>query len=56
MSDDLVTIEIEIDPLFGASSFGTTEQSAVEAPGGREIVDGEGEMERRHGHGLHLSL
>jgi hypothetical protein len=47
---DLVSEEIEIDPRFRASAFGTTEQFAIEATRRSQIDDGKGVMERfRHG-------
>src|SRR6185437_6101280 len=50
MRDDLVTIEIEVDPLFRASPLRTAEQPAVEAPRSREIIDRKGKMEGRQTH------
>jgi hypothetical protein len=46
VGDDLGSVEVEIDPVVGASAFGTTEQPAIESASGAEVVDGKGEMER----------
>ncbi len=46
VGDDLMTVEVEIDPMVGASTFGAAKQIAVEATSGGEVVDGKGEMER----------
>jgi hypothetical protein len=43
--DDLVTEEIEVDPLFGAAAFGATEHRAVEMARSLEIIDGERNVE-----------
>jgi hypothetical protein len=51
MGDDLMTIEIEIDPVVGAPPFGAAEQLAVEAARSGKIVDGKGEVEGRKDHG-----
>ena len=56
MGDDLVAVEIEVDPMVGAASLRAAEQLAVEAPRGGKIVDRKGEMERRQGHAPTLSL
>ena len=45
MSDDLVSEEIEVDPVFGAPALRQTENGAVEVASGLEIVDGKGDME-----------
>ena len=50
MSDDLVTMQVEIDPLVCATAFRAAEKLAVEPPCGSKIIDGEGEMERRQAH------
>src|SRR5439155_26172535 len=56
MGDDLVAVEIEIDPLLGAAALRAAEQGAVEGARGADIVDGEGEVEgRKLGHGNALS-
>ncbi len=47
MRDDLVAVEIEIDPRFGTAALAAAEQPAIEFPRGIEIVDGKGEVERR---------
>ncbi len=46
MRDDLVAEEIEIDPLLGAASLGTSENRTVKVPGGSEIIDRESEVKR----------
>jgi hypothetical protein len=54
MGDDLVTVEVEIDPMFGASALGAAEQIAIEAARGVEVVDRKGEMEGWRVHGAAL--
>ena len=54
MGDDLVAVEVEIDPMVGAAAFGAAEQLAVEAPRGGEIVDRKGKVEGRKAHVAHL--
>ena len=49
MGDDLMAVEIEIDPFVRASPLGAAEQPAIKGARGGEIVDREGEMEGRHG-------
>jgi hypothetical protein len=48
--DDLVPIEIEVDPMLGAAALGASEQLAIEAARGREIVNRKGEVKGRQGH------
>ena len=43
--DDLVAVEIEIDPFAARPSFGATHRFAIEAARRGEVVDGEGEVE-----------
>lgn len=50
VSDDLVSMEIEVDPIPGASPFAATEQATVEAARGAQIVNRKGKMERRQAH------
>lgn len=50
MSDDLVTVQVEIDPFVCAAPFRTAKKLAVEPPRSSKIIDGEGEMERRQAH------
>jgi hypothetical protein len=52
MGNDLVAVEVKIDPILRAPSLRATEQAAVEAPRGIEIVNREGEVEWRQGHAL----
>ena len=54
MGDDLVAVEIEVDPVLGAAPFGAAQQLAVEAARGGQIVDRKGEMEGRQGHAFEL--
>jgi hypothetical protein len=49
MRDDLVPVEIEIDPLIRAAAFGATQQFAIELARGGDAMDGKREMERRQG-------
>ena len=50
VSDYLMAIEVEIDPMIGASPLRTAEKIAVESTRSGQIVDGKGEMERRQCH------
>ncbi|GAA4722556.1 hypothetical protein GCM10023325_19920 [Sphingomonas lutea] len=52
MGDDLMPVEIEIDPMIGAPPFGAAEQAAVEAARGGKVIDRESEMEGRQAHAL----
>ena len=45
VSDDLVAEQVEVDPVLGAASLTASEQLAVEATRGGEVVDGKGEVE-----------
>ena len=47
--NDLVTEEVEVDPLRGATAFRTAKGGAVKMARGGEIVDGEGDVERGKG-------
>ena len=51
MGDDLVAVEIEVDPLVAAAPFGAADRPAPERARGGEVVDREGEVERAEGHG-----
>jgi hypothetical protein len=42
-----MAVEVEIDPLVRASTLGATEHSPVKIARGGEVVDREGEVERR---------
>ena len=46
VSNDLMAEEVVVDPPITAASLRTAQESAVESPGGREIVHREGQMER----------
>jgi hypothetical protein len=35
MGDNLMTVEVEVDPMVGASPFAAAEQLAIETAGGR---------------------
>ena len=48
MGDDLMAIEIEIDPGFGAAPLGATEQLAIEGARNSQVMDGERKMERAY--------
>ena len=56
MGDDLVAVEIEIDPMLGASAFGAAEQLAVEAARRGEVIDRKGEVEGRQAHAASLLI
>lgn len=45
--DNLVPIEVEIDPGIGAAAFGAAEQAAVEGPRPAEVGDGKRQMKKR---------
>jgi len=47
--DDLVAVEVEVDPRVGRTSLRAAEQAAVEPARGFEGVDGKGEVKRVHG-------
>ena len=49
MGDDLVAVEVEIDPFSTGAALGAAKQAAIEAAGGVEIMDGESKMKGRHG-------
>jgi hypothetical protein len=51
VGDDLVAVEVEVDPLVGAAPFGAADRAAPERARGGKIVDREGEVERAQGHG-----
>ena len=46
MRDDLVAVEIEIDPFHAASPLGAAEQVAIKLPGSGKIADRKGKMKR----------
>jgi hypothetical protein len=50
MRDDLVTVEIEVDPVVGAAAFGAGEDGAVEVARGVEVVDWEGDVKGLNRH------
>jgi hypothetical protein len=50
MGDNLMAVEIEIDPAAGAATFAAAEKVTVEAPRGGKIVDRKGKVKRRKGH------
>ena len=47
MRDDLMAVEIEIDPLVGTAPFRTAEQFAVELARGGEAMNRKRQMKRR---------
>src|SRR6202034_2705072 len=48
--DDLVAVEVEVDPVVGAAAFGAGEDGAVEVARGVEVVDWEGDVEGLNRH------
>jgi len=50
MSDDLVTKEIEVDPLRGTAAFRTSQCRPIELTSGFEIVDGKCDVKGRQWH------
>ena len=51
MRDDLVAVEIEVDPVVGAAAFGAAEDGCVEVASGVEVVDWKGDVKGLDGHG-----
>jgi hypothetical protein len=45
MRDDLVAMQVEVDPMLGASAFRAAEQLTIEAASGIEVVDWERDVE-----------
>ena len=56
MRDDLVAVEIEVDPVVAAAPFAAAHHPAPERPRLRQITDGESQMERAQGHGVNSGL
>lgn len=56
MSHNLVTVEIEIDPLISAAAFLTTKKSAVKLTGQGEIMDWKSQMKRAQVHAFVLIM
>lgn len=50
MSDDLVTEEIEIDPLRGTPAFRTAQCRSIELTSGFEVVNRKGDVKGRQRH------
>ena len=50
MGDDLVAVEIEVDPLVRRSPFWAAHHPTPEGAGFFEIADGEGQVEGAQGH------
>jgi len=48
--DDLMPVQIEVDPMLGTATLGAAQQISIESAGGRDIVDGESEVKRWDGH------
>src|SRR5690606_20922642 len=51
VGDDLVAVEIEVDPLVRTAPFAAANHPAPKFAGGGKVVDGKGEVERAKGHG-----
>src|SRR5207302_2661293 len=45
VGDDLVAVEIEVDPVVAGAAFGAAEQAAVEGARLGQVTDGKGEVE-----------
>ncbi len=45
MRDDLVSEQVEVDPMIGAAPLGAAEQLTIEVTSRGEVVDREGEVE-----------
>jgi hypothetical protein len=52
MRDDLVPVEVEIDPFVGRTPFGAAHHPAIKGARSSQIIDGKGEMERGQVHGM----
>lgn len=54
MRDDLVPVEIEIDPFRGRSTLRASQQFAIKCPRLGKIIDGKSKMKKRliHVHGI----
>jgi hypothetical protein len=50
MRDNLVAVEVEIDPFIARPTFAAAHHSAIKRARGGEIIDREGEVERGKGH------
>jgi hypothetical protein len=48
MSHDLMTMEIEVDPVGRRAAFGAAKQLTVKFPGLGQIIDRESEVETWH--------
>jgi hypothetical protein len=53
--DDLMTKEIEVDPVLGAAAFGTTQDFSVETTCCFEVVNGKCDVKRAQGHAVMIS-
>ena len=51
VGDDLVAVEVEIDPVLARAALGAAHQLAIEGAGRFQAVDGEGEVEAGAGLG-----
>lgn len=51
MRDDLVTVEVEVDPLIRTPAFGAAHRFALQSSRGRDVVDRESQIEWPQGHG-----
>ena len=50
MSDDLVVMQVEIDPGRAGPALAATQQFAIETPRSSEIINRESQVETRTGH------
>jgi hypothetical protein len=48
MGDNLMAVEIEVDPVRVGAAFGTTENTPVKISRAGEIIDRESKMESWH--------
>jgi hypothetical protein len=56
MRDELMAVEVEVDPPVGAAAFAAAEQLTVKPSRGGEVVDGKGQMKWRQAHRADMSL
>ena len=54
MRDNLMAMEIEVDPMVSAAALRAVEQAPVEVARGSQVVDRKGNMKWRHRHGASL--
>jgi len=56
MRDDLMPVEVKIDPMLGASALGAAEKLAVKGARCGQVVDGERQVKRGQCHRLAIVI